>query len=662
MKADPNPDADPSTDSLLGAVIEGKYRIDKLLGEGGMGAVYRVHHLGLRREFALKVLRPELTSHKEVAARFDREAQSAARLDHPNCLHVTDFGTTGGGLKYMVMQLLSGHELSDELEAGPLPPARAVSLMLQIARGLEHAHENGIVHRDIKPENVFVTTDHDGRELLQLVDFGIAKVLEGELADGSPKLTRAGMVFGTPRYMSPEQASGSEIDHRSDLYSAGIVFYQMLAGTVPFDSEDLVRVLRQQIVEPPPPLPEHVPSELCAIVERLLAKDRAERFESAAAVIRALEAWGSASSGAAAASVSIDTAASPSTSASSSTLPPSTSPFVTSPTMTSVTATGGIPLRGAVGGAETAPSVATWIPSALTLHPVLARRSPRTIAGAAIGGVLALTVTCAWVFRGGEPTTAVGTKEEPAWYEALWSADDGLPALDQAVLASIDDAIVGSRLDEAEGLLVQLEQEHPEHPHLRWRRGRVLAKDESSRRDALLVYGAAAQQNPALLDDPAFHGELDRLLHDPKLQAAAVTVAIEQLGHRGHAFLLERLNDLAAPLPWAERKAAADAVVTHEECAMLLDARRQVAQDLLQAAEADDPCAVFGAALTKMKVDLHEVYLQPAHDAKVPRSCKEHKALLAEVRDALAEQHGAPKSAKGSGRCRGLRGVFRSGC
>jgi hypothetical protein len=190
----------------------------------------------------------------------------------------------------------------------------------------------------------------------------------------------------------------------------------------------------------------------------------------------------------------------------------------------------------------------------------------------------------------------------------------------------------------------------------------VLAKTEAGRREALAAYGAAAQQAPALLEDPTFFAELDRLLRDPRLQAPAVKVAIEQLGHTGHAFLLERLNDLAAPLPWAERKQAAAAVAAHEECAPRLDARRQIAQDLLQAEEADDTCAVFGDALTKMKLDPHEVYLQPAHDAKLPRGCKEHKALLAEVREALVARHGAPKAAKSSGRCRGVGRLFRSGC
>jgi len=285
------------------------------------------------------------------------------------------------------------------------------------------------------------------------------------------------------------------------------------------------------------------------------------------------------------------------------------------------------------------------------------------IAGAAIGGVLALTITCAWMLGGDDPAPTVGAKQEDrAWYEELWPVGDEPAAIDGAALAAIDDAIVASRIEDAEGLLAPLEQEHPEHPQLAWRRGRMLAKDPARRHDALVTYGTAAQADPALLDDPAFVVELDRLLREPKLQTTAVKVAIERLGHPGHAFLLERLNDLETPLPWAERKQAAEAVMAHAECAPLLDAHMQIAQDLLQASEADDPCAVLEGALMKMKLDLHEVYVQPAHDAKLPKSCKQHKALLAEVREALAAKHGAPKPAKSSGRCRGVRCLFRSGC
>src|SRR5690606_38064482 len=150
--------------------------------------------------------------------------------DHPNVVPVTEFGLTDDGMKYMVMQLLSGFELS-ELLTGPLDPLRAVELEIQILRGLEHAHDKGVIHRDLKPENVFVTKDHDDEETLKLVDFGIAKILDEEDdddEDGSQPLTRMGLVFGTPQYMSPEQATGSTIDKRTDIYSAGVMLYQML--------------------------------------------------------------------------------------------------------------------------------------------------------------------------------------------------------------------------------------------------------------------------------------------------------------------------------------------------------------------------------------------------------------------------------------------------
>ncbi|MCX4245031.1 serine/threonine-protein kinase [Paraliomyxa miuraensis] len=679
MTAAPESSADPSSDDpMVGTVVDGKYRVDALLGEGGMGSVYRVQHLGLRRNLALKVLRPELTSHTEVAARFDREAQSAARLDHPNCLQVTDFGTTRDGLKYMVMQLLSGHELTDELDGRALPPERAVTLMLQIVRGLEHAHEHGIVHRDIKPENVLVTTDHDGQELLKLVDFGIAKVLEGELDGASPKLTRAGMVFGTPRYMSPEQAAGGDIDHRADLYSAGILFYEMLTGTLPFDSDDLVKVLRQQIIEPPPPLPDHVPAALRAIVERLLEKDKDDRLQSATAVIEALEAYQAfqpvpASPTPSGAPVPTLAPRGPTLAPLGPTLAPLGSTLAPlGPTLAplpspSVPPVGGstmIPMHGhPTYAGHNAVSLPTMRPmAASTLRVRIAQRPRWQLVSAAVGGLLALVVTCSWIAGDdGEPgTAAVGTPSEVAWYDGLFSGsgDDGP---DPDALTAIDDAIVANRVDEARTKLEALEEEHPEHPQLKWRRARLLAKANGQAEEALQAYAAVATQAPALLEEPAFFAELDRLLRQPKLQTTAVTVAIEQLGHAGHGFLLGRLNQLDDPLPWAERKRAAEAIEAHEPCAPLLDARRQIAADLLQASDSDDPCATFGGALMLMKLDLDQTYLQPVHDAKLPKACKEHKALLTEVRTALAQRHGQPKS-KSSARCRGLKGMFRSGC
>jgi len=279
--------APPTAMIQVGQVLEGKYRVDGHLGRGGMAEVFRGHHLGLERDVAIKVLLPELMQDPQMEARFSREAKSASRLDHPNCLRVTDYGTSPEGLKFMVMELLEGIDLEDWLDR-PMPPPRAIDLMLQILRGLEHAHSKGIIHRDLKPENVFVTRDHDRREILKIVDFGIAKMLGG--GDTASNFTRAGLIFGTPKYMSPEQATGDEIDARTDIYSAGVMLYQMLAGRPPFDAKDAVSLLRMQVCVDPEPLPANVPGELAAVTQKMLAKHRDGRFATAAEAHQALEA------------------------------------------------------------------------------------------------------------------------------------------------------------------------------------------------------------------------------------------------------------------------------------------------------------------------------------------------------------------------------------
>jgi hypothetical protein len=279
-----------SASERVGQILAERYRLDALLGIGGMGAVYKGFHLGLRRPVAIKLLHPALARDAHISKRFDREAHSVSRLEHPNCVQVTDFGTTEDGTKYLVMQYLEGHELERLLEReAAMPFARATALILQILHGLAHAHRQGVAHRDLKPENVFVTTDHEGRETLKLVDFGISKITSGP---GSDKLTRAGLVFGTPDYMSPEQALGQASDHRADIYAAGILFFRMLTGTLPFTADDPVSLIRMQVTQPLPALPASVPAHLSAIVERMTAKSADERIGSAEEVIAALETSG----------------------------------------------------------------------------------------------------------------------------------------------------------------------------------------------------------------------------------------------------------------------------------------------------------------------------------------------------------------------------------
>ncbi len=280
------PDVPDELLQFVGRVLDDRYRVDALLGVGGMGAVFRCRHLGLRKDVALKILRPAVAAGETMTKRFEREAQSASRLDHPNIVRVMDFGSLEDGAKYLVMQILEGEELKDTMGT-PWPPAKAVDTVLQVLAGLDHAHHHGIVHRDLKPENVFVTRDHRGDPLIKLVDFGIAKVVEGDGADD--KLTRTGMVFGTPRYMSPEQAAGGKIDARTDLYTVGLILYELLSGRSPFESDDASEMVRMQLITQPPPLPDPIPEPLVAIVDKLLAKSRLDRPDSAKEVISRLE-------------------------------------------------------------------------------------------------------------------------------------------------------------------------------------------------------------------------------------------------------------------------------------------------------------------------------------------------------------------------------------
>jgi hypothetical protein len=278
---------DAALQAFVGRTIQGRYRIDALLGSGGMGAVFRAHHSGLGHDVALKVLRPHAHAGEIATARFRREARSASRLEHPSCVRVLDFGELEDGAKYLVMQLVLGDELKRRL-GSPWPPLVAIDLAMQILAGLAHAHARGVVHRDLKPENVLVTEGDDGQPLVKLVDFGIAKLLEGD--DGEPRLTHTGMRFGTPRYMSPEQAGGGKVDERTDLYAVGLLLYEMLAGHPPFVADDVATIMRMQILTPPPPLPSTTPPALEAVVMRLLAKSRKQRFATAKDTMAALSA------------------------------------------------------------------------------------------------------------------------------------------------------------------------------------------------------------------------------------------------------------------------------------------------------------------------------------------------------------------------------------
>lgn len=277
-------DLDPTFRDLVGRFIAQRYRIGSPIATGGMATVFAAHQVGLDREVALKVLCPMLARADDYTARFEREAHSLARLDHPNCLRVLDYGVTEGGFHFLATELIEGEELGTAMAEGISRP-RAVDWMCQILAGLQHAHARGVIHRDLKPENLLLVRGRDGAETIKIVDFGIAKLLSAPLGSCS---TEAGVVFGTPRYMSPEQAGGLPVDRRSDLYACGILLYRMLAGHLPFDGEDVLDLVRAQIHAEPPPLPVGVPDDLAAIVRRLLSKRPDDRFDTAADTIEAL--------------------------------------------------------------------------------------------------------------------------------------------------------------------------------------------------------------------------------------------------------------------------------------------------------------------------------------------------------------------------------------
>jgi tetratricopeptide (TPR) repeat protein len=256
-----------------------------------MGAVYRAWHTLMDKALAFKVLHPEFGGQAQLAQRFQQEAQSTSRLDHPGVVRIHDFGRTEDGLLFLVMEHLEGRPLTDVLEQGALPVPRALDIAQQIALALDHAHGQGIVHRDLKPDNVMLLDVPEGRDRIKLLDFGIAKVLQGDSA--ASNLTQAGAIFGTPSYMAPEQAAGDAVDHRADLYALGVMLFEMLAGTKPFEGESNAQLIVKHISEPVPSLRQAapglaVPPALEGLVTRLLAKSPDERFSDAREVHRAL--------------------------------------------------------------------------------------------------------------------------------------------------------------------------------------------------------------------------------------------------------------------------------------------------------------------------------------------------------------------------------------
>lgn len=276
-------------DTFIGELVDGRYRVLRLLGVGGIGLVYLCRHELLEKPVALKVLRAEYVLHEDLNARFLNEARAASAIKSPRIVDTLDVGTLPNGAPYFVMEYVEGETLAALLDReGSMSLPRALDVVHQLAEGLEAAHAAGVVHRDLKPENVFLAQQADGL-FAKIFDFGIAKV-----ARARKRLTYAGAVFGTPHYMSPEQARGDEVDARSDLYALGVMLFEMVTGRVPFDGEDPLAVMSQHVDRVPPLMGSmthrSIPADLEAIVARCLAKDPRDRYATAGELLRDIDA------------------------------------------------------------------------------------------------------------------------------------------------------------------------------------------------------------------------------------------------------------------------------------------------------------------------------------------------------------------------------------
>ncbi len=269
-------------DSLVGTTLDGRYNIQKKLGEGGMGLVYLAIHAVIGKRCAVKVLRPDVNAESDMGERFIQEARSAAAIDNPHVIEITDFGQTPDGSAYFVMEFLDGRSLQNALkEDGRFDIQRAFHVAEQCCEALDAAHAAGVVHRDLKPENLILVNRDKDSDYVKVLDFGIAKVVRE-----TGRLTRTGTIFGTPQYMAPEQAAGTAMDLRVDIYSLGIILYEMLCGRVPFEADTFMGVLTKHLYEQPVPpsqvLQEGLPRSVESIILKALSKKPERRYQTMA--------------------------------------------------------------------------------------------------------------------------------------------------------------------------------------------------------------------------------------------------------------------------------------------------------------------------------------------------------------------------------------------
>lgn len=278
-------------------ILGGQFQILQKIGSGGMGSVYKAAQPAMNRMVAVKILHPKLANRKDLVSRFRREARAMSHLTHPNTVKVLLYGELEDGSLYIVMEYLEGKNLNQSVRKdGPMGADRAVPIMIQVCGALQEAHAQGIVHRDLKPENIFLSSNGGLRDFPKVLDFGLAKVTERELRPGSVMLTQEGMVFGTPEFMSPEQAQGKTLDARSDIYSLAVILYEMLTGKLPFEARTPMEYIQHHITKPPLHLDTRVPGKtfpqgLGDVLAKALEKRPEDRYASAAHFADALKTF-----------------------------------------------------------------------------------------------------------------------------------------------------------------------------------------------------------------------------------------------------------------------------------------------------------------------------------------------------------------------------------
>ena len=282
-------------------ILGGQFQVVQKIGTGGMGSVYKASQSEMNRMVAIKILHPKLAGRKDLTSRFRREARAMSQLTHPNTVKVFMYGELEeDGSLYIVMELLEGRNLNQTVrKEGPMTFERAIPILVQVCGALQEAHEMGIVHRDLKPENIFLSMQGGMADYPKVLDFGLAKVTERQMRPGSIILTQEGMVFGTPEFMSPEQAQGKTLDARSDIYSLAVILYEVLTGKLPFEAKTPMEYIQKHVMEPPIPLSQRVPGKsfpegLDQVLAKALAKKPEDRYQTAAEFADALKNHGDA--------------------------------------------------------------------------------------------------------------------------------------------------------------------------------------------------------------------------------------------------------------------------------------------------------------------------------------------------------------------------------